>query len=259
MIRSPLGLRLNPGEAIRQQIQQAARMGAKGVVLDAIGDVAPDRLSETGRRELRHLLRSTELALVALHLPTRRPFDTTDQLDDRLRRAEKAITLAYELGTKIVLARVGNIPPETDPARREIFRSALVALGQRADHHGVRLGIETGSDPGSAVRELLDALAIPGLAASIDPGALLEHGHDPIAATRTLAEWVIHAYANDATSRTRTGLQTSFGFSPGALDWEEYLGALEEINYRGFLTIWPDETRDVVAQYQALANALSRF
>ena len=28
-------------------------------------------------------------------------------------------------------------------------------------------------------------------------------------------------------------------FPAGALDWEEYLGSLEEIGYRGFLTVWP--------------------
>lgn len=262
MIRSPLGLRLNPDESIRQQIQQAARIGAKGVVIDAIGDLSPDRLSETGRRELRHLLRSTELTLAAIHLPTRRPFDSTDQLDDRLRRAEKAFTLAYELGTKTVLARVGHIPPEAEAARRQTFQSALTALGQGADHRGVRLAIETGPDPGTAVRELLDGLGTPGLAASIDPGTLLEHGHDPVAATRSLAEWVVHAYVTDATGRGRSSVQANdadFGFPRGALDWEEFLGALEEINYRGFLTISPDYTRETAAQYQAIVKELSRF
>src|SRR4051812_49178688 len=76
MIRTPLGLRLSPAQPIREQIREAARLGAKGVVIDAIGDLAPNRLSETGRRELRHLLRSVELRLIALSLPTRRAFDT---------------------------------------------------------------------------------------------------------------------------------------------------------------------------------------
>ena len=84
MIRTPLGLRLFPNTSVREQIQEAARLGARGVVIDAIGDLGPDRLTETGRRELRHLLRSVEVSLIAMHLPTRRSFDTTDQLDDRL-------------------------------------------------------------------------------------------------------------------------------------------------------------------------------
>jgi sugar phosphate isomerase/epimerase len=261
MIRSPLGLRLeaSPDRSIKDQVREAARLGARGVVLDAAGDLSPDRLGETGRRELRHLLRSTELSLIALNLPTRRPFDTLDQLDDRLARADRACALAYELGSRLVLARVGAVPPETDTGRREAFRHALRELGRRAEHRGVRLGIETGTEPGAVLRSELDALGHPGLAASLDPASLLLYGHDPIDATRALGpEWVVHAYANDATGaagRGFAGHPRGFGLPPGALDWEEYLGALEEIDYRGFLTAWPETP----AQFTALVERLGRF
>ena len=56
------------------------------------------------------------MSLVGLALPTRRPFDTTDQLDERMRRADAAFAMAYELGTKIVLARAGAVPPTEDEA-----------------------------------------------------------------------------------------------------------------------------------------------
>lgn len=262
MIRSPLGLRLDPDRSIRDQIREAARIGAKGVVMDAIGDLSPDRLSETGRREIRHLLRSVELSPIALSLPTRRPFDTLDQLDDRLRRAENAFAMAYELGTNLVLARVGAMPPESDASRRETWTGALRELGRRAEHRGVRLAVETGGESGEALRAVLDTLGPGGLAASLDPASLLLNGHDPVAAVRALGEWVAHAYANDARSSRSAALTTSArgsGFPPGALDWEEYLGALEEINYRGFLTIWPDPARDPAAQFTALADRLKQF
>src|SRR3954454_19990228 len=190
MVRSPLGLRLNSAGSIRDQLREAARLGAKGVVIDAVGDVSPDRLSETGRREVRHLLRSVELSLIALHLPTRRPFDSLDQLDDRLRRAERAFGLAYELGTTLVLARVGALPPESEAERREVFLSALRELGLGADHRGVRLAIETGTEPGDVLAAVIAAMDTTGLAASIDPATLLQHRIDPAAATRSLGPWV---------------------------------------------------------------------
>jgi sugar phosphate isomerase/epimerase len=261
MIRSPLGLRLNPGRSIRDQVLEAARLGAKGVVIDAIGDVSPDRLSETGRREIRHLLRSVELSLIALSLPTRRPFDTLDQLDDRLRRAETAFSLAYELGTRLVLARVGAVPPESEAGRREILVGALRELARRADHRGVRLAIETGTEPGDVLASLLAGFDTNGLAASIDPATLLQHDIDPIVTTRALGPWVAHAYANDATTAP-AGRQIALhrpGSPSRALDWEEYLGALEEINYRGYLTIWPDPSRDPGPQFTAIAGLLSRY
>jgi sugar phosphate isomerase/epimerase len=261
MIRSPLGLRIVSDRSLKNQWREAARLGAKGVVADATGELSPHQLSETGRREVRHLLRTLQIELIAMSLPTRRSFDTPDQLDDRLRRAEQAFGLAYDLGSRLVLARVGAIPPESDAARREVFAHALAELGRRADHCGVRLGIETGADPGEAVSGLLDTLNSPGLAASVEPTALLGQGHDPAAAVRSLGPWLAHAYASPprrAAQSARIQLPGT-GLPVGALDWEEYLGALEEANYRGYLTVWPQGPDDAKADFTAVREILGRF
>lgn len=259
MIRNPLGLRLDAEHPIRDQIHEAARLGARGIVVDAIGDLAPHRLGDTGRREVRHILRTSELSLVAVSLPTRRPFDTTEQLDDRIRRADAAFAMAFDLGTSVVLARVGPVPPQEDGARREIFSTAVRELGLRAEYRGVRLAIETGTEPGEVLRSFLDGLAVPSLAASIDPAALLQAGHDPVPAVRALGELVDHAYASDATSTARVIAPNprGFGFPPGALDWDEYVGAFEEIGYRGFLTVWPPAGRPAAAHFTSIANRLA--
>jgi sugar phosphate isomerase/epimerase len=262
MIRSPLGLRLNPAHSMKEQLRASAKLGAKGVVADATGELAPERLSETGRREVRHLLRSTELTLIALHLPTRRSFDTDEQLDDRLQRSERAFTLAFELGTQLVLARVGAVPPVADAARREVFVRAVRELGRRADHRGVRLAIETGTETGDVLRGVLDALESPGLAASLDPSALLRQGIDPATAARALGPWVAHAYAHTPPSTGQALSNFTFrtpGMPPGVIDWEEYLGAFEEINYRGFLTVWPDPNLEPGPQFTTLVEVLSRY
>jgi sugar phosphate isomerase/epimerase len=261
MIRHPLGLRLDPNRPVREQIYDAARMGARGVVLDAAGELAPHRLGATGRRELRQILRTTELSLVALALPTRRSFDTADQLDDRMRRADAAFAMAYELGTGIVLARVGAVPAAEDTARVEIFTGSLLALGQRAEHHGVRAALETGSESGETLASFLVGLGSPGLAASIDPGSLLQTGIDPVVAVRELWRWVVHAYANDAIDSPRgPGVNPrGMGFPRGALDWAEYLGSLEEIGYGGFLTIWPVAGRPAAEQFRAIADFLAKL
>ncbi len=260
MIRHPLGLRLDSNRPARDQIYEAARLGARGVILDAAGELAPQRLGETGRRALRHLLRTVELSLIALGLPTRRPFDTVDQLEDRIRRADRAFALAYELGTNLLVARVGQVPPEEDQDRREVFTTALSSLGHWADHHGVRLAIETGSEPGQRLKGFLDSPGLVGLAASIDPASLLRAGIDPVATVLELSDWVAHAYAADATrSGSPPPNPRGFGFPPGALDWEEYLGALEEIGYHGFLTVWPDPAGDPRSQFSAIVNRLKQF
>jgi sugar phosphate isomerase/epimerase len=243
-------------------VVDAARLGAKGVVVDAIGDLAPDRLSETGKREFRHLLRSTGLELVALALPTRRSFDTADELDARLARADRAFGLAYELGTRLVLARTGPLPPSEEPNRREHYTLALRELANRADHRGVRLAMETGAESGPDLRAFLDAIDAPALTASIDPGALLQNRQDPVLVTRALGPWVAHAYAtapDSSAPSARVAPPHRSGFPPGAVDWEEYLGALEEINYRGYLTVSANPPADPGAQFTALAALFKKF
>jgi sugar phosphate isomerase/epimerase len=261
MIRHPLGLRLDPESSVRDQIHAAAHLGARGVVVEAIGDIAPHRLGETGRREVRHILRTVEMTLVGLALPTRRPFDTTDQLDERIRRADAAFAMAYELGTTVVLARAGAVPPSEDAARLAVFSNTLLELGRRAEHQGVKLVLETGADTGDKLKSFLDELGSPGLAASIDPGSILQAGIDPIATVRELASWVVHAYAKDATGSAGVPAinPRGFGFPPGALDWEEYLGAFEEMGYRGFLTVWPVPGRPAAAQFTAVVERLKQL
>jgi sugar phosphate isomerase/epimerase len=261
MIRHPLGLRLEPNDSIRDQIHDAARLGARGVVLDAVGELAPHRLGETGRRDLRHVLRTVELSLVAVALPTRRPFDAIEQLDERLRRADAVFAMAFELGTTLVLVRAGAIPAVEEQARHEVFTGAISELARRADHRGTRCALETGPEPGQKLKAFLDAVGSNGLAASVDPASLLLAGIDPVAAVRELEAWVAHAYLNDATGTASISSPNprGYGFPPGALDWEEYLGALEEISYQGFLTVSPAPGRPAASKFAAVTARLKRL
>ena len=56
-----------------------------------------------------------------------------------------------------------------------------------------------------------------------------------------------------------TGDHAALRFPPGALDWEEYLGALEEVGYHGFLTVWPTPGRAAAAAFTAIAERLKQF
>ena len=261
MIRHPLGLRLDPARPIRDQIYEAARIGAQGVVLDAIGDLAPQRLGETGRRELRHLLRTVELSLVALSLPTRRPFDTIDQLDERIRRADAAFAMAYELGTNLVLARVGAVPPEEDrndsgssPRRwpRSASGPTTAASGwpsRPARSPGPAQGLPRLPEPGRAggQHRPLQPCSVRGLT-RWRPLAIFPAGsHTP---TRR----------RDGQGGGRSAIPRGFGLRSRRARLGSYLGSLEEIGYSGFLTIWPDPagrcTRTIPRRREASESAL---
>ncbi len=258
MIRSPLSVRLDPSRPIREQIRLAAEAGAKGIIIDASGELAPSKLSESGRREVRHLFRSVEVVLAGVHLPTRRGFDTFDQIEDRLGRADRAFELAYDLGARLILVRAGSVPPSDEETRRAAFDTTIGELAQRADHRGLQVALETGTEPGEALKTFLDGRDLPNLAASIDPAYLLRNGFDPVLAVRDLGRWVAHAYLHQAVGQqvavevsTRRNARSATG-----LDWENYFGALEEINYRGWMTIWPESSDNLFGQFRKVAESL---
>ncbi len=258
MIRSPLSIRLDPSQPIREQIRLAAEAGAKGIIVDASGELAPAQLSETGRRELRHLFRSVEVELAGVHLPTRRGFDTFDQIEDRIARADRAFGLAYDLGARLILVRAGSVPPADQEEKRAAFDTTIGELAGRADHRGLQLALETGTEPGDVLKTFLDGRDLPNLAASVDPAYLLRNGFDPVLAVQDLGRWVAHAYLHQAVGR-RVGVELSNrrnARSASSLDWEGYFGALEEVNYRGWMTIWPESSNQLFAQFRKIEESL---
>ncbi len=102
---------------------------------------------------------------------------------------------------------------------------------------------------------MIDGIGSPGLAVSVDTAALLQHGHVPLADLQALGPLIAHAYAINPASVATLALRGSFAH--GALDWEEYLGALEEVNYRGYLTIRADPSQPPGPQFSAVAKRLA--
>jgi sugar phosphate isomerase/epimerase len=169
--------------------------------------------------------------------------------------------MAFDLGTSLVLTSAGTLPRKEDAPRREAFTHAVRELGGRADHRGVRLALETGAEPADELNAFLVDLGSPSLGVSIDPSRGLQANIAPVASVRTLAEWVAHAYAGDAPgfARVQGSVRRGFDAPARALDWEEYLGALEEIGYRGFLTVWPVPGQPAALQFTAVCDRLGQL
>ena len=84
-----------------------------GVQVDAAGDLSPMRLSETGRREFRHLLRGHNLELLALGCPLRRGLDDAQDQQPRIEHVRKVLTLSFDLGPRMVVVQAGRVPATT--------------------------------------------------------------------------------------------------------------------------------------------------
>lgn len=247
---------------LRRSLPELRKLGVAGVELDATGDLAPAHLSQTGRRELKHLLRSYDLELTALACPLRRGLGVPENQEARIEYLRQALTMSWELGAKIVIIHPGPLPPpdaaKNDP-RFMILTEALTALSRHADRVGAALALETGLESGDALAKFLAGFDTAGLAADLNPGNLLIHGHDPYAAVRALRGRIVHVHAKDArlASASRGAEEVPLGH--GDIDWLQLLATLEEIEYRGFVTVEQMPRANALAEAKAAVEFLRRI
>ncbi len=247
-----IGIRLESlGLPLRKALSEASRLAVGGVQIDAAGDLHPDALSQTGRREFRNLLRSFNVELTALGCPLRRGLDAAEDQEPRLDHVRKVMTLAYDLGPRIVVIEAGQVPAEKDVERGRLMRDALGNLAAHGDRTGTTLALETGLESGDVLAEYLRSFDSGSLAVNLDPANLLMHGFDPFQSARALAGKVAHSHARDCrrASTSRDFQEVPLGH--GDIDWMNYLETLEEIEYRRWLVVVRQSGENRVADVAA--------
>jgi sugar phosphate isomerase/epimerase len=238
MSKLRVGVRLESlGLPLRQALAEALRLGVGGVQVDAAGALAPNNLSQTGRRELRHLLRAYNLELTALGCLLRRGLDAAENQEARIDHVKKVMSLSFDLGPRLTLVEPGRVPGADEDPRASLLTEALGALGHHGDRTGTTLALQTGLESGSVLRAFLDRFDTAALGVNFDPANLLLGGFDPYADARALVGRIVHAHAKDARRAGANHAAQEVPLGHGDLDWMLLAAILEEIEYRGWLTI----------------------
>jgi len=255
-----IGVRLESlGLPLRRGLQEAEKLGVAGVQVDATGDLSPNTLSQTGRREFHHLLRAHNLELTALDCPLRRGLDTAEDQEARIDHLKKALSLSFDLGPRVIIVQAGHIPDKPEDPRGQLLTEALLALGQHGDRVGAVLALETGLESGDTLRQFLERFDTGGLGVNLDPANLLVHGFDPYESARALQGRIVHTHAKDARSASASRAAQEVPLGHGDIDWMLYLSVLEEIEYRGWLTIERETGDNRLADVAAGVGFLRRF
>jgi sugar phosphate isomerase/epimerase len=260
MSRLKIGIRLESlGLPLRRALREAQRLGVRGVRADAAGELSPHTLSRTGRAAFRHLLGSHNLELTALGCPLRRGLDTPEDQQQRIDHTRAVLGLSLELGARIAIVQAGRAPEKADDPRAALLTEALRVLGRHGDRIGAVLALETGLESGAELGAFLDRCDAGGLGVNLDPANLLMNGFDPYESARALRGRVVHSNAKDArvSGASRTAQEVPLG--RGDIDWTRYLATLEEIEYRGWLTVERAGGDDRVADVAAGIALLVRF
>jgi sugar phosphate isomerase/epimerase len=221
---------------LRRALVEAEKLSVGGVKVNAVGDLAPANLSQTGRREFRNLLRNHRLELTALGCPLRHGLDTVEHMEARLEHVKQAMTLAFDLGPRIALVQAGAMPADDKDPRWPLMRDALSVLGAFGDRVGATLALETGLESGEALARFLDTLDSGSLGANFDPANLLLHGFRPFEDLSALAGKIVHVQARDAR-RASPSVVREVPLGHGDLDWMLLCQTLADTGYRGYITV----------------------
>jgi sugar phosphate isomerase/epimerase len=244
---------------LRQAVEAAARMGARGVQVDAVGDLAPGALGETGRREFRNLLRSFDLELAALNVPVRRGLDVAADLQPRLERVRKTMQLAFDLGARRVVVTCPKLPDDAAAPRALLMRESLTALGTYGDRIGCVVALEIGFDPAEKVKEYFAGFDVGSLKVTYDPANFLLHGHDPLKNLMPLEGLVAHVHARDARyAGVSRGLQ-EVPVGAGDIDWMALTATLQVLEFDGFLAVEREQGENKLADVTNGVKFLKRF
>lgn len=243
---------------LRQALLTAARLGARAVEIDARHDLPPEEASQTALRQIRKDLDDLRLQVCAVAFPTRRGYGDPTKLDRRVEGTRRAMELAYGLGAPCVINYLGK-PAAPDSAEGRLLREVLTDLGRYGQKAGALLAAETGPDAPADLAQLIGDLPVGAVVVDYDPGALLLSGHDPLDAAARLGRNIVHVHVSDAVADARPGHGAEVALGRGLVDWPAVLAALEEQNYRGYLTLRrqsaadpPSELRDAVSYLRNL-------
>ena len=280
MYQFPIGVILDSFRTdTKTAIQKAVALGADGIQMYSTkGDNTPENLTPARRRELLDMVKSNGLKFSALCGDLGEGFFRPERNPELIERSKRILDLAKDLDTDIVTTHIGVVPEDPSVERYGIMQEACFELSRYADSIGSHFAIETGPETSAVLKTFLDGLHSTGVAVNLDPANLvMVTGDDPVQAVYNLKDYIVHTHAKDGVMLHRTNPEYIYKVTPkpedlndirffkevplgeGSVDFTAYLKALEDIGYRGFLTIEREAGADPSADILIAKNHLMKI
>ena len=257
MKKFPIGIIINSFRTdIPTSVKKAAECGAQGIqVYSTHGEMAPENLSPEKRREFLNLVKDNGLIISALCGDLGGGgFIHKDLNKERVEKSKRILDLAKDLETDIVTTHIGVVPSDPNHDRYKIMQEACHELAEYADSIDAHFAVETGPETSAVLKGFLDSLDSTGVGVNLDPANLvMVTGDDPVQAVHNLKKYIVHTHAKDGKQIFFRDPEIVYGIKKdvivtddsflevplgeGSVDFPKYLAALEDIGYRGFLTI----------------------
>ncbi|MFD0710712.1 sugar phosphate isomerase/epimerase family protein [Paenibacillus sp. GCM10027626] len=251
---------------VREGLVKAQKVGADGVQIYAVsGEMDPDNLSTAQRKELKDYIASLGLEISALVGDLAgHGFQDKNENTWKIEKSKRILDLAVELGTNIVTTHIGIVPDDVNGEIYHSMQTACEELSNYATSLNAYFAIETGPETSAHLKGFLDTLSTNGLSVNFDPANMvMVTGDDPVVGVHNLKDYIVHTHAKDGIRLHQVDpriIYGSLGFEPlsheklaematggeffrevplgeGKVDWPAYIQALQDIGYKGYLTI----------------------
>ena len=277
MYNFPIGVMIDSFRLpIKEAIAKAVSIGAAGFQMYATyGEHSPENMTPAKIAEMKDMVSSNGLVISALCGDLGHGFGNAEKNPALIEKSKRIIDLAKELGTNVVTTHIGVVPGDPNHDRYKIMQSACYELSRYADSIDAHFAIETGPETSATLKAFLDTLDSTGVAVNLDPANLvMVTGDDPVQAVHNLKKYIVHTHAKDGIKLVDRDPEIIYGVTPMPEDMEKidcfseeplgkggvvfpaYLKALEEIGYKGFLTIERECGNDPAADIACAADFL---
>ena len=278
MYKFPIGVIL---ESFRiptdEAIKTAAELGADGIQMYSTNGVhAPENLSAKERKILLNKVKDQGMVFSALCGDLGMGFGNPERNPELIEKSKRILDLAKDLETNIVTTHIGVIPENKEHPRYKIMQEACFELSEYASNIGAYFAVETGPERASVLKEFLDSLSSGGVRVNLDPANLvMVTGDDPVNAVHILKEYIVHTHAKDGVKLNDGNPEYIYRavhpvpeeyngkcffkempLGQGNVPFLEYMSALEDAGYTGFLTIeretGDDPLKDIKTAFEFL-------
>jgi len=245
---------------VDESLDRAVAIGAQGIqVYTTSGERAPENMTAEKRREFLDKVKSRGLVISALCGDLGKGFTDPELNPALIEKSKRILDLAIDLETNIVTTHIGRVPEDTSCDTYKIMQAACHELAEYADSLNAHFAIETGPEPAVRLREFLDTLGSTGVAVNYDPANLtMCVADDAVKGVYELQKYIVHTHAKDGIRGTKPPY-VEVPLGTGNVDWPNYLAALEEVGYKGFLTIERECGNDPAADIKLAADFLKSF
>lgn len=284
MYNFPIGVILESFRLPRSEaIKKAKETGANGIQMYATnGENSAENLTKEKRKELLKEVKDNGLCFSALCGDLGEGFWKKERNPELIERSKRILDLAKDLETNIVTTHIGPIPTDENNERYKIMQEACFELSSYADSIDAHFAIETGPEKSDVLKKFLDTLGSKGVAVNLDPANLaMVPCDDPVQAVYNLKDYIVHTHAKDGVNNYFVDPEIVYGvrkfdektinqgdsftevpLGTGSVDFPKYLKALEEVGYKGFLTIerevGEDPSKDIKTAYDFLKEIINK-